>query len=197
MKDETLRFYNNNAARYGRRMPSGQFRRHRDEFVSQLAPGTHILDLGCGGGHHAEAFLQDGFTVTLVDASTALAAIARARTSHDVLVRDFEDLDFDGTFDGIWAAASLLHVHQDRLSVVFQKLVRSLRPGGLLKVSFKEADTEWVDDFGRYFCAMDGKQLAVHFDDLELETKRIETNNGTSSDGTPTRWVWGTAKKSL
>src|SRR2546421_5904090 len=61
-------------------------------------PGR-LLDLGCGGGAHAVAFAERGWTVTGVDISSAQLELARARGIEvlevDAAALPFEDERFD------------------------------------------------------------------------------------------------------
>jgi SAM-dependent methyltransferase len=62
----------------------------------------------------------------------------------------------DGSFDGVWACASLLHVTKEDLAAVLAEVCRVLTPGsGLLYVAVKEGDgQQWVGgEHGRRFFA--------------------------------------------
>ncbi len=75
-----------------------------------IEDGTHLLDIACGSGFAAHLAAERQATVSGLDASEALVAIARVRTpSGDFRVGDmfglpFADDSFDVTtsFNGIW-----------------------------------------------------------------------------------------------
>jgi SAM-dependent methyltransferase len=77
-----------------------------------VTEGVRLLDIACGSGLAAQYASRRGATVTGLDASEALIAVARARTpTADLRVGDMFALPFaDGTFDvatsfnGIWKA---------------------------------------------------------------------------------------------
>ncbi|WP_085899509.1 class I SAM-dependent methyltransferase [Kiloniella majae] len=166
---------------------------------NQVLAKPKILELGSGSGRDAQVFLTHGFDVTLVDGSAELAKIAKERTGQNVLVMDFADLDFEaefsGEFEGIWAAASLLHVPSDQLPGVLQSVERGLQRNGVFVASFKESDHDWVDDLGRYFCAMTESHLDELVINSGLELVSIEKGEGQGSDGKPTVWLWVVARK--
>ncbi|WP_419905045.1 class I SAM-dependent methyltransferase [Kiloniella sp.] len=191
----TLDFYARNAEEFAAKSYADSFFAHRELFSSKLAAGSRVLELGSGSGEDALALLAQGFDVTAVDGSAELAAIAARRIKREVLVIKFEDLAFVEEFDGVWAAASLLHVPFDQLGSVVQRVAQSLRPGGVLVASFKESEVDWTDCFGRYFCAMTKASLAdlIKTNGFELET--IDAVPGKGSDGKPTTWLWVTAFK--
>ena len=56
----------------------------------------------------------------------------------------FADLDYNDEFDGIWACASLLHVPQNKLPTVMEKVERALKPEGVLYASFKYGEGERI-----------------------------------------------------
>ena len=75
-------------------------------FVSALVkadiePGMSHLDVGCGAGRASNLSAIMGATVTGIDASSAMIAIARQRTPHgEFYVAEMEDLPFaDASFD--------------------------------------------------------------------------------------------------
>jgi ubiquinone/menaquinone biosynthesis C-methylase UbiE len=92
-------------------------------------PGR-LLDIGCGGGAHAVAFAERGWTVTGVDLSRAQLELARAR-GVDVVEADATALPFeDASFDA--AASTFTHTDVDDFPAVLHEAARVLRPGGQL-----------------------------------------------------------------
>jgi cyclopropane fatty-acyl-phospholipid synthase-like methyltransferase len=63
-----------------------------DELASHLAPGAHVLDLGCGAGVPADRLLvDDGFEVTGVDIShvqvdRARVPVPQATVGHTLVL---------------------------------------------------------------------------------------------------------------
>ncbi|MFT4295459.1 MAG: DUF480 domain-containing protein [Micropruina sp.] len=114
------------------------------ERVASLAGSNPIVDVGCGPGHIA-AFLADtGASVSGVDLSPAMVAVAS---------REFPDLDFEvgnlftllkpRTAAG-WGAAvawySLVHLAGSELAPAVAALARTLAPGGVLAVAVHAGD---------------------------------------------------------
>lgn len=122
-----------------------------DRFLIALPPGAHILDAGCGSGRDTKVFLDRGYKVTAIDASSQLARLAAAYTNHSCEVLCFQDMVFHETFDGVWACASLLHIPKNEMRDVIPRFVQALKPGGLLYVSVKEGEGERIADDGRFF----------------------------------------------
>ena len=147
---ETLAFYDREAATYaGRRL--AKVSSGLADFMAQLPTRGHVLDLGCGGGQDSEVLLANGFRVTPLDGSRALAQIAETRLGQPVRVQLFEDLDDQLAFDGILANASLLHVPLDRLGSVLARVFCALKPGGVFHASYKAGEGGARDTLGRYF----------------------------------------------
>ena len=63
---------------------------------TSVGPGTELLDIACGSGYAASVAACRGATVSGLDASEAMIAIARARTpAGDFRVGDMFALPFD------------------------------------------------------------------------------------------------------
>ncbi len=121
-------------------------------FSRMLTKGSSILDLGCGSGKDSEYFNKKGFKVTGIDLSKKLIAIARKGNSKIRFhVMDILDLSFhDGTFDGVWANASLLHISKEDQHIAFFEIHRVLKEDGILYVSVKLGEGEGLEEDKRY-----------------------------------------------
>jgi SAM-dependent methyltransferase len=99
--------------------------------------GLTVLDAGCGAGAHSAELIRRGATVTGVDRSAGLVALARQRLGPAVALHRLdvtEPLPFgDGSFDAVLAAL-LLHYLPD-WQPTLTEFHRLLRPGGRLVVS--------------------------------------------------------------
>lgn len=100
----------------------------------EIAPGTQVLDLGCGAGQIAIPLARAGVHVTGVDIATNLIEQARARADAEGLkVRfeegDAEDLDLpDASFDTVISLIGAMFAPRPQL--VAAEMIRVCRPGG-------------------------------------------------------------------
>ncbi len=122
-------------------------------FLPKLKAGAHILDAGCGSGRDARHFASLGFQVTAIDGSAAMARCASEYIGHPVRHLQFEALDYNAVFDGIWACASLLHIPQTELPTVMNRMSDALKNGGFWYLSFKYGEG-MVTRNGRTFTNM-------------------------------------------
>jgi SAM-dependent methyltransferase len=113
-------------------------RRHRRppllvEWLQHLPADARLLDLGCGGGKDMGDLAQRGYRVVGVDRTSALLSEGRRRYRSLPLVRaDFRDLSFHAmSFDGLWAAASLMHLPKPEARRILSDLRKLVCPGGL------------------------------------------------------------------
>jgi SAM-dependent methyltransferase len=148
--DLTVAYYDAHAGEYVRDTFGLDMAPLYEPFLGLVPAGGHILDVGCGSGRDALAFMRKGFRVTAIDASGEMARAATERTGLAVAVLRAQDVTFENEFDGVWACASLLHVPSGETDDVFARLTRALRPGGAWYMSFKLGESEAVRD-GRLF----------------------------------------------
>lgn len=152
--DGTLGFYDSDPEGYARSTLGRDVSPLRGMFASRLPEGARVLDLGCGSGRDSKAFTDMGFDVVPVDGSEGMCRVASELLGVPVRRLLFSDLDYKEGFDGVWACASLLHVHPEELPDVMDKAHRALRPGGVLFVSFKSGSFTGVRD-GRWYTDLD------------------------------------------
>lgn len=157
---KTINYYNQTAQTFVQGTIDADLGKLHRRFLKLLPIQAHILDLGCGSGRDAKAFLEAGYQVTAMDGSEGCCKLAGDYIGQPVLCQTFEELDFDQSFDGVWACASLLHLPYTELSGVFERIARALRPGGYLYASFKYGDFEGERN-GRYFTDLTEERLAA------------------------------------
>lgn len=117
----------------------------RKKFMELLQPGGNILDAGCGSGRDTNYFATQGFTVTGIDLSQTLLnyALRHKKKNATFLNMDLRSMSFeDGSFDGIWACASLLHLKRGEIPPVLTKFYQFLPRGGILYLLMKQGSGE-------------------------------------------------------
>jgi ubiquinone/menaquinone biosynthesis C-methylase UbiE len=94
--------------------------------------GKHVLEIGCGTGRHTEKLVAAENTVTALDLSAGMLAVARDKLKDKPVT--FLESDFmncndlpDGEFDA--ALASLVVEHIREVDAFFEKVLRVLNPG--------------------------------------------------------------------
>ncbi len=152
-KSHTIEYYDCEARTFFENTVSVDFSKIQAMFLKHIKPGGRILDLGCGSGRDSCAFLERGYEVVSVDGSAELAKLAGAYIGREVIVADFREFEPEGTFDGIWACASLLHLSKEDIVPVMRKMVLHLAENGCFYVSFKYG-TFAGERNGRYFTDM-------------------------------------------
>lgn len=154
-------FYERNASEYFAATVRADLSQLYDRFLAYVSPGGRILDAGSGSGRDTLAFLRRGYAVDAFDASPSLARLSTEHTGVRTQVMRLEDFKQTDRYDGIWACASLLHLHADALPDAMARLAHALKPGGALYVSFKYGCTERVTPDGRFFTDLDEPTLSA------------------------------------
>ena len=99
-----------------------------------VGPGTRYLDIACGSGLAVQIGHERGATVSGLDASKRLVAIARARTPEaDIRVGDMFHLPFED--DGFDVATSFRGIWGNCVDAL-REARRVVRPGGKVGLSF-------------------------------------------------------------
>ena len=98
--------------------------------ATDIGPGTHVLDIGCGAGHSSALIEETGATVVGVDAAQGLVEHARANVKGiDFKVGGMEGLAFENDlFDVVFAANSVQYAAD--LGTALRELRRVCKPGG-------------------------------------------------------------------
>ncbi len=92
-----------------------------------------VLDVGCGTGGLVESFVERGATVTGIDRSPAMLAVAQERLgdSADLYEGDATQLPFeDNAFDLVTASLFLHELLPETRSAAVAEMARVAKPGG-------------------------------------------------------------------
>ena len=146
----TKPFYNlsNKPAKYRNFAMDEDTHRHFCDFANiavelALAPGSHVLDVGCGSGWLSEYFARLGYVVKGIDISPDLIKMSRERVArvpygvdHETPLRckfavhDIEISALEEKFDAVICYDALHHFEDE--AAVIRNIANMLEVGGLL-----------------------------------------------------------------
>lgn len=191
----TIEYFNEKAEKCFKDAFTITERSNQDHFMSFLSPGAHILDLGCGSGRDAKYFADHGFKVTAADGSEGMCRYASEYLGMPVRLMEFNELDDEDLYDGIFASASIMHLEYEKIRELFPKMIRAMKKDGVLYCSFKYGDQDGY--LGkRYYTYMTEERFAGlvgEFTDLEvLETGIFGNEHPGQIDF---RWLYAILRK--
>jgi SAM-dependent methyltransferase len=182
-------FYESRAQEYFSRTATLSMAPAYAEFLPKLPAGAKILDLGCGSGRDLLAFKSQGFSPVGLDSSAALVELARQHSGAPCVHRRFSEISSDlGTFEGVWACASLLHVKKSQLPNVLLNIWGVLATGGVFFLSVKEGDGERTGSDGRYFGLYRNSEILRFLQESQFSVEKAWASESTLQ-GETTRWL--------
>ncbi|MFT6905207.1 MAG: 2-polyprenyl-3-methyl-5-hydroxy-6-metoxy-1,4-benzoquinol methylase [Oleiphilaceae bacterium] len=184
----TLAYYEQHAAEFSLQTSALNMSDIYNKFLNGLAPGSHILDAGCGAGRDTLAFHKLGYRVCAFDASPALVDIAANATGQNVICSTFDNFTSSQPFDGIWACASLLHTVDNKLTATVSHLSQYLSVGGVFYMSFKYGTGNRLQG-ERQFTDMNEKSIAKLIDSVSHLAISDQWVTGDVREGNNQSWL--------
>ena len=180
--NETIKYYNDNAAAYYDSTVNADLTTIREEFSSFLPDGATIIDIGCGSGRDVKAFCDLGYKAIGLDSSEELAKLAKEKLGIDVIIGDMSSWVSDVPYDAIWSCASLIHLTDIEKVQFFKDLEQNLKSGGIIYISVKEGVETGIDEKGRFImpfsilanhALVDGIHISRFYENLDNEIQKF------------------------
>lgn len=165
---QTLETYDREARLFLKRWGKRRYKRPPllVEWLALMPTRGVLLDLGCGGGQDARYLKASGYNVIGLDRTLPLLRFGKTCVpSVPLVLADMRSLPVRaGSLEGIWAAASLMHLPKPTARRVLVDLGGLVRPGGLFAatvthgVNSRLVTDGWIP--GRYFARWKKDELA-------------------------------------
>jgi SAM-dependent methyltransferase len=191
----TIALYDAEADAYAEQSHRARRYPRLERFIDAMPADARVLDLGCGPGKWAARMVERGLEVDALDASTGMAAAAKAAHGLDVRVGTFDDVTGENLYDGIWAHYSLLHAPRDALPRHLAALARALRPDGLFLIVMKLGEGEARDSKDRLYTYYTEQDLERLLTDAGFAIVEREYGDDVGFDGSPHWYIALHARK--
>lgn len=172
-----------------------------ERLLSELRPGSVVLDLGCGPGEPATRILAEHHRVIGVDGSLAQLHLAQYAAPSALFVQaDMTRFALrSASLDAVTSFYALGHIPSRRHAPLFAAIASWLRPGGLLVTSAPispcdEISADWLG-VPMFFGGIgaDATRRAVQAAGLTLDTfEVVEEDEG---DGHLVAFLWIVARR--
>jgi SAM-dependent methyltransferase len=156
-------YYNSNSESFIKDTRNIDMKKNYEGFLANIPDRGLILDAGCGSGRDSLIFQKLGYRVDAFDGSSSMVSEAKKLTGLNIELSTFEDFEFNRSYNGIWACASLLHVRRANLVSILTRLSEGLISGGVLYSSFKYGNNERLNG-ERYFNDINEHVLKAYVD---------------------------------
>ena len=174
-------------------MDPNMCREEFDMFRGYL-PAGEILEIGVGGGRDARRIVNAGYGYVGIDISDGVLREARKNNPDLVFIKeDIYDLRLPIQYDGLWSAATLLHIPKRRIFEALDSVHNFIRKDGIGFVCVKEGYGDMVPEEEE----IDGEKVVRYFSYYQknefaqiLEFSRFPVLNTTRKQISPkTTWL--------
>lgn len=147
--------------------------------------GEPTADIGCGAGRDTAWLNANGYPAVGYDPSAGLLLEARRRHPGVEFVRDcLPELGSvgEGAFANVLCETVIMHLPVADVAPSVHRLLQLLRPGGILYLSWRVADTCRRDDRGRLYSAVEVTRVLDALDGavIKFSEQYASTSSGAS-----------------
>jgi trans-aconitate methyltransferase len=141
-----------------------------------------VLEIGCGNGRDAENIFTYSHNYTGIDISEKLIELAQKKVPRAKFeVADIESYVFPKKYDVVFAFASLIHVPENSLGKILDKIFEALNQGGVVRLSLKHnkvyAEETKQDEFGirtyYYYSQKNIQEMTTRFEVVSSELNEL------------------------
>jgi SAM-dependent methyltransferase len=176
LSDQIIAHYERHAREWesDRRNSTWSDKPWHDRFVSTLATGAEVLDLGCGAGDPVASNMTcRGLRITGVDTAPTLISLCRERMpDQNWIVGDMRSISLGRTFDGILAWDSLFHLNPDDQRRMFDVFAQHSADSAILMFNAGPAYGEAVGSYRGdplYHASLDPTEYQAQLDRIGFE----------------------------
>jgi SAM-dependent methyltransferase len=143
---------------------------------------ARVADVGCGPGWESATFAEHGHDAVGIDLTPDFLRAARDVAPEAAFARmDMRRLGFEsGSFDGLWACASFLHVPREDAPETLAAFRRVLEPDGVCLLAVKHGDGETSGDVyeedGRRFTLYRPEELRTMVENAGFTVESVDTD---------------------
>lgn len=148
-----------------------------------------VLEIGCGDGRDAKEIIKRTKNYLGFDIAEKLVNIAKDYVPEaEFQVADATSFNYPDNVDAVFAFASLLHLDEHEIQVVFNKLKKAIKPGGVLYLSLKYSpvyrEEIKIDQYGERLFYLYNSTLIKQFAGKQFKVIFCEENvaHGTSKN---------------
>lgn len=162
------------------------------DFLREIPKQGRILDLGCGPGQDIFYLMNKGYHAIGLDGAWSFLLWARKKDPQVSLVYgDLRRLPLRETqFDGIWAAASMIHISKTEVRKALKGIGSLMSPGGFLGATFAHGNVSgrlkggWIP--GRYISRWFKQELTAAVVSSGWTIVRLKTVSNQERKG---KWI--------
>ena len=194
---ETLAVYRDRAADYANMCAESAADHHLQAFIDAVPDRGRVIDLGCGHARATELMIDAGLKAEGLDASLELAQIARETFGLDVTVAEYDTLDADDIYDGVFANFSLLHSPKAEMPQLLKGIARALKTNGLFHLGLKTGEGEHRDALGRFYAYYTDAEITGLLEDAGFSMISRDFGADEGLDDTVAPWIVLLSRKTL
>ncbi|PWT86018.1 MAG: SAM-dependent methyltransferase [Proteobacteria bacterium] len=156
MDPQTLAAYDAGAQRFAAEWHEQPAPTDLQALILRFFNRGRTADIGAGSGREVAWLVASGFPAVGFEPSQGLLAEARRRypglTFQSAALPELAGVP-DGSFDNVLCETVLMHLEHGQVPASVSRLISLLRPGGVLYLSWRVADTDRRDQHGRLYAA--------------------------------------------